>query len=573
MNATSTPTESSTRILAHAPIARRPVSRRSTREFSVLSPTIAAASPKSATAWRTSHQPTAGPLERIARDTLTEWSIGTAVRRVLTETHRPSTAEESRKRACRNQPALSGKLPNEPRSRPRPSADSPRYRHAISTPSAARTELLAVREALDAELIVSEILGACTPDLGRQRCRRVIGEPLLSTPRPGNPRPLALLAGVAYLGTPRQPPRRRAPRTHRAGVPGPWADRSGCRTRRVLRLPRRLPRQNRHLHLHLRPASNGTPWYRSTTTSAAVGRRDRTGSPDTWCPRTSTGCSTTAAPRPRSALMEFADSTRARPGPGWNRAGMTAHCRTRRSATPQPPYQPSSAPGARAPPRRTPPAAARDTPTAGPPRRPVPGLRGRRELSTSRPPACSQDIAYGFTGLGFPAVSPSSARFPARLASPQVFLTPGEQDAAARPAAGCVGVGDRLPNPCATLRPLGRHEQVREAYRDPTTFGLDRPSSPGSCPTHPSLPSGLRAPVPVRDMADLDPTRPPTARMLEFEHPAPTTITSSPRELTKRLWTASRPNSGRPPGLCSICGHRTARDPCTARQAVRRDSR
>lgn len=67
-------------------------------------------------------------------------------------------------------------------------------------------ELLAVRSPLDAELIVSEILGAW---YGRRTSggdvEELVGEALLDyASEQGTPASLALLAGVAYLGTPRQ---------------------------------------------------------------------------------------------------------------------------------------------------------------------------------------------------------------------------------------------------------------------------------------------------------------------------------------------------------------------------------
>ncbi|MQY08348.1 hypothetical protein ACRB68_64550 [Actinomadura sp. RB68] len=93
-------------------------------------------------------------------------------------------------------------------------------------------ELLAVRSPLDAELIVSEILGSWW---GRRAeggdVERVIGEELVEhAARAATPAALALLTGICYLGTPGQ-----AVRAERAvlelmdkGVPRPaWADRVG----------------------------------------------------------------------------------------------------------------------------------------------------------------------------------------------------------------------------------------------------------------------------------------------------------------------------------------------------------
>jgi hypothetical protein len=93
-------------------------------------------------------------------------------------------------------------------------------------------ELLAVRSPLDAELIVSEILGSW---YGRRAdegdVEEVIGEALVDhAARAGTPAALALLTGMAYLGTTRQ-----AAKSERAalelmdrGVARPgWADRVG----------------------------------------------------------------------------------------------------------------------------------------------------------------------------------------------------------------------------------------------------------------------------------------------------------------------------------------------------------
>ncbi|HEY8480364.1 MAG TPA: hypothetical protein VIL71_11080 [Spirillospora sp.] len=93
-------------------------------------------------------------------------------------------------------------------------------------------ELLAVRSPLDAELIVSEILGSWwghrVPD---GDVEEVIGESLVDyAAAAGTPAALALLTGMAYMGTPRQ-----AAKAERAalelmdnGVARPgWADRVG----------------------------------------------------------------------------------------------------------------------------------------------------------------------------------------------------------------------------------------------------------------------------------------------------------------------------------------------------------
>ncbi|MER7543439.1 hypothetical protein ABTW95_10595 [Spirillospora sp. NPDC127506] len=93
-------------------------------------------------------------------------------------------------------------------------------------------ELLAVRSPLDAELIVSEILGSWW---GRRvpggDVEEVIGEALVDyAADAGTPAALALLTGMAYMGTPRQAAKaeRAALELMAGGVARPgWADRVG----------------------------------------------------------------------------------------------------------------------------------------------------------------------------------------------------------------------------------------------------------------------------------------------------------------------------------------------------------
>ncbi|MFF5261131.1 hypothetical protein ACFY4C_19500 [Actinomadura viridis] len=93
-------------------------------------------------------------------------------------------------------------------------------------------ELLAVRSPLDAELIVSEILGSWW---GRRVAggdvEEVLGESLVDYAGDvGTPAALALLTGIAYLGTPRQAAKaeRAALALMEEGVARPgWADRVG----------------------------------------------------------------------------------------------------------------------------------------------------------------------------------------------------------------------------------------------------------------------------------------------------------------------------------------------------------
>lgn len=96
-------------------------------------------------------------------------------------------------------------------------------------------ELLAVRSPLDAELIVSEILGSWwghrLPD---GDVEEVIGEALVDhAASAGTPAALALLTGIAYMGTPRQAAKaeRAALELMGKGVARPgWADRVGMVT-------------------------------------------------------------------------------------------------------------------------------------------------------------------------------------------------------------------------------------------------------------------------------------------------------------------------------------------------------
>src|SRR5688500_8096304 len=96
-------------------------------------------------------------------------------------------------------------------------------------------ELLAVRSPLDAELIVSEILGSWWGHrVPGGDVEEVIGEALIGhAERAATPAALALLTGVAYLGTPRQAAlaERAALGLMRRGVARPgWADRVGTVT-------------------------------------------------------------------------------------------------------------------------------------------------------------------------------------------------------------------------------------------------------------------------------------------------------------------------------------------------------
>src|SRR5437868_3094735 len=93
-------------------------------------------------------------------------------------------------------------------------------------------ELLAVRSPLDAELIVSEILGSWWGHhVPGGDVEEVIGEALVDyAGRAGTPAALALLTGMAYLGTSRQAAKaeRAALELMEHGVARPgWADHVG----------------------------------------------------------------------------------------------------------------------------------------------------------------------------------------------------------------------------------------------------------------------------------------------------------------------------------------------------------
>src|SRR3954470_803880 len=96
----------------------------------------------------------------------------------------------------------------------------------------AARELLAVRSPLDAELIVSEMLGAWWGKrLMHDDVEEVVGEGLVEhAAKAGTPAALALLTGIAYLGTPRQAAKaeQAALPLMKAGVARPgWAGRVG----------------------------------------------------------------------------------------------------------------------------------------------------------------------------------------------------------------------------------------------------------------------------------------------------------------------------------------------------------
>src|SRR5260370_3171663 len=102
----------------------------------------------------------------------------------------------------------------------------------------AARELLAVRSPLDAEVMVSELLGAWWGQAGGGRraasVEQLVGEGLVDCAgAQHSPAALALLSGIACLGTPRQAPKaeRAALELIEAGVPCPgWAEHLGAVT-------------------------------------------------------------------------------------------------------------------------------------------------------------------------------------------------------------------------------------------------------------------------------------------------------------------------------------------------------
>src|SRR5271156_6948192 len=101
----------------------------------------------------------------------------------------------------------------------------------------AARELLAVRSPLDAELMVSELLGTWWGQRGSRRATSVeqlVGEGLVDyAAGQRSPAALALLSGIACLGTPRQAAmaERVALGLIESGVPCPgWAEHLGAGT-------------------------------------------------------------------------------------------------------------------------------------------------------------------------------------------------------------------------------------------------------------------------------------------------------------------------------------------------------
>ena len=431
-------------------------------------------------------------------------------------------------------------------------------------------ELLAVREALDAELIVSEILGAWYGrSLGDSDVEEVIGEALLEhAVAQGTPAALALLAGVAYLGTPRQAAlaERGALQLIDAGVARPrWADRvgmvepGGCYVSKDVYGDQEsiictftYGGHERHALVILLDNNLGGRWDGATGTGLVR---------DTWVSshvdRLLDHCRTEAA---ESALMEFAEldprETRARLEPALDLTGSLpdapvsdtfsayhAFLRARVRALP---------PGGHRPPLP------RDTPD----RRATLAARflaseDAGELSdlAAAGPCVDKIIAYGCTrDFGRPLrVSPIKCEmFLLDWLPRKVFLTPGEQDAVPHVLAAWVRWASRrtgLPEVGvrATLDAVwDATNKFGEAYRDPTTFGLDRALVAKLLPDGDleALPRRAFAlPFLTGDLDGVDPTSPSgRRRMLEFEHPGATDDhLDAHEELTKRLWDGDPP--------------------------------
>ncbi|GAB3660830.1 hypothetical protein GCM10027589_22730 [Actinocorallia lasiicapitis] len=434
-------------------------------------------------------------------------------------------------------------------------------------------ELLAVREALDAELIVSEILGAWygrsvgAPDEGGD-VEEVIGEALLEhAVTQGTPAALALLLGVTYLGTARQAAlaERGALELIDAGVARPgWADRIGTVEPGPCYVSKDVYGDQesiictftygggeRHALVILLDQNLGGRWDVPDTGLVR----------DAWVSshvdRLLDHCRSEAA---ESSLMEFAEldprETRARLEPALELTGTlpdapvsdtfsTYHAFVRARVRSLPP-------GGRRPPLP------RDTPD----RRATLAARflasaDAEELSDLSAAGTCVDkiIAYGCTrDFGRPLrVSPIKCEmFLLDWLPRKVFLTPAEQDAMPHVLAAWVRwAANRTGLPEVGVRATldavwDATNKFGEAYRDPSTFGLDRALVARL------LPDGDLEALPRRafalpflsgELAALDPLdAADRRRMLEFEHPGadPAHLDAHER-LTRRLWDGDPP--------------------------------
>ncbi|WP_433335663.1 hypothetical protein [Spirillospora sp. CA-294931] len=444
-------------------------------------------------------------------------------------------------------------------------------------------ELLAVRSPLDAELIVSEILGSWWGHrVDGGDVEEVIGEALVDyAADAGTPAALALLTGMAYLGTARQAAKaeRAALTLMDAGVARPgWADRVGA-----------------------------------VVSEACYVSRDVYGDQD------SIVCTYTYGGEERHALVVLVDRTKAEPVPTRHpaAAGMVRdawvssqvdklldHCRREGRLNPLMRFEDLDPRETRALLRRAlqytgealdPPvnenfgsyhAFVRARIAALPPggRLPQPAFYGRDRRATIAARFLASDeaedlsdrsaasrcvdriIDYGCThDFGRPLrVSPIKCEmFLLDWLPRKVLLSPTEQEAVPHVLASWVrwaGKSTGLPEEGvrATLDAVwDATAKFAEAYRDPSAFGLDRDL------VDRLLPDGDLEALPRRafalpflsgthrmsgrhgaiDLATLDPSDPDDRRvMLEFEHPGATPEHLDAHErLTVRLWNGDPP--------------------------------
>jgi hypothetical protein len=462
-------------------------------------------------------------------------------------------------------------------------------------------ELLAVRSPLDAELIVSEILGSWWGGkVPGGDVEEVIGESLIDyAGEVGTPAALALLTGMAYLGTPRQAAKaeRAALALMERGVARPgWADRVGMVVPESCYVSRDVYGDQDSII--------STYTYGGRDRHALVILVDRTRSGIVH----SAALHASGGPPPPHSLESLAATHGQVPAPGMVRAAWVSsqvdklldHCRREGRTNPLMAFEELD-------PRDTRTLLQRsldftnDTPDPPvnesfasyhafvrarmgllPPggRIPQPNLWGRDRRAT----IAASDEAEGLSDLsaasrcvdriidygcahdfGRPLrVSPIKAeKFLLDWLPRKVLLTPSEQEAVPHVLAAWVRWAGRrtgLPEEGvrATLDAVwDATAKFAEAYRDPSAFGLDRSLVVRL------LPDGELEALPRRafalpflsgrhrlsgrhgsiDLSALDPADPVDRRvMLEFEHPgAPPEHLDAHARLAERLWNGDPP--------------------------------